>query len=173
MKTIKSLALIAVYIILIISEIFMYVPYEEITIYVSRQNVPHTEITGNGYSSMKEIENFETIKNKKENSTTERRVDNAQLRNNIAVTTIIALLLYFLFFFKKSNEKEQVSLFDFSEEKKQSSKLKMKIIITVIVIVGISFFVVSMYISYLKGWKIGYKSGNDKGIITGTEIGIA
>lgn len=51
----KKHIVIGTYILLLIIELFFYVPYEKIEMFRSDQNVPHTEIIGNGYTSLYEI----------------------------------------------------------------------------------------------------------------------
>lgn len=98
LKFAKSHILIAIYAVLIIIELFFYVPYHNIQIFKSKQNVPHTEIIGSGYTTMANITNDDAYVKKNENTNSGKRVDTSQLFVNVSITTGLAVAIYFLFF---------------------------------------------------------------------------
>lgn len=134
-KITKSHILIAVYAILIITELLFCVPYNRIEVFRSEQNVPHIEIIGNGYTSILEIRNDVASVEGKEWTATGKRVDRLQLLINITLTTLIAAALYFIFpFRKKTNASktikspdsgEQLSLFDAVEEQHSTEEITL------------------------------------------------
>ena len=95
--------LIAVYIVLVIIELFFCVPYHNIQIFKSKQNVPHTEIIGSGYTTMANITNDDAYVKKNENTNSGKRVDTSQLFVNVSITTGLAVAIYFLFFHENKN----------------------------------------------------------------------
>lgn len=95
----KKYIFIVVYIILIIIELFFYVPYERIEIFRSNQNVPHTEIIGNGYSTIFDIADSVAFIDDREYTASGKRVDAGQLVTNILSTTIAALYIYLIFIY--------------------------------------------------------------------------
>lgn len=96
-KIYKKHILIAVYVILIIIELFFYVPYHNIQVFKSKQNVPHTEIMGSGYSTMSEISKDNAYIKNNENTNSGKRVDTSQVFINVSITTGLAVVVYFLF----------------------------------------------------------------------------
>lgn len=100
----KTHILIAVYIFLIVIELFFYVPYHKIQIFITENNVPHTEIIGSGYATMEDIERDKALTGTVSKSRTSgKRVDTLQLFMNVSITTIVAVGLYFLL--QKSEKK--------------------------------------------------------------------
>ena len=104
-KNKKSLILVAVYAFLIIVELFLYVPYHNIQLFVSRENVPHTEIIGSGYATMTNITNDNAYVKDRLSSATGKRVNTSQLLANVSITTVLAIAIYFLLL---KNEKKIV-----------------------------------------------------------------
>ena len=93
----KTHILIAVYIFLIVIELFFYVPYHKIQIFITENNVPHTEIIGSGYATMEDIEYDKALTGTVSKSRTAgKRVDTLQLFINVSITTIVAVGLYFI-----------------------------------------------------------------------------
>ena len=124
----KTYILIAAYILLIIIELFVCVPYNKIQIFISTQNVPHTEIVGNGYSTMSELGLEYTQKyGRNEGRMSATRVNTPQLFMNISITTILAVAIYFLL--QKDEKINNIPELDFEsiafsteEEVKQAQK---------------------------------------------------
>lgn len=92
----KSHILVAVYVFLIIIELFFYVPYHNIQMFVSRENVPHTEIIGSGYTTMDDITNDNAYVKDRLSSETGKTVNTPQLFLNVSITTVLAIVIYFL-----------------------------------------------------------------------------
>lgn len=93
----KTYILIAAYILLIIIELFFCVPYNRVQIFISTQNVPHTEVVGNGYSTMSEIGLEYTQKyGRNEGRMSAKQVNTPQLFMNISITTFLAVAMYFI-----------------------------------------------------------------------------
>lgn len=90
---------------MIITEMFYYVPYERIEIFLSKENVPHTEIIGNGYDSMGVIEpNAARLRGNKK-TTEGMRVNTNQLSVNLLVTTVVVFWIYLLFIYPENKNK--------------------------------------------------------------------
>lgn len=93
----KTHFLIAIYIILIATELFFYVPYHSIQVFLSKQNVPHTEIIGSGYTTMADITRDDTYIEKNKNiSDVGKKVNTSQIFINVSITTVLAVAIYFL-----------------------------------------------------------------------------
>lgn len=116
--------LIATYIVLIIIELFFCVPYHNIQIFKSSQNVPHTEITGSGYSTIFDIADSDAYIYEHENTRSGKKVNTPQIFINISITTALSVAIYFLFIHKKKKPVgvqtgnvmgEQLSLFEDTE----------------------------------------------------------
>lgn len=105
-KTYKTYILIGVYVLLLIVELFLYVPYEKIEVFRSKQNVPHTQVVGNGYASIQIIQNNSATIDGDEWTTTGKRLDSSQVIINVSITTALAVIIYFLFIYKKTNSAE-------------------------------------------------------------------
>ena len=86
---------------LLIVELLCFVPYQRIEIIKSKQNVPHTEIIGNGYSTIIEISNSYAKFYGNSQTATGKRVDTPQIILNAVLTTLVAAAIYFLFILKK------------------------------------------------------------------------
>ena len=110
--------LIVVYIILIIVELFFFVPYHSIQIFRTNQNVPHTEIIGNGYTTMSNIaRDYVYFYGNDSTSRMGKIVNTPQLFMNVSITTIVAAAIYVLFLNEKKKTTEtQYSIFDIAEE---------------------------------------------------------
>lgn len=117
----KTHILIAAYIILIITELFFCVPYHNIQVFKSSQNVPHTEIIGSGYSTIFDISDNDAFIYEHENTSSGKRVNTPQTFINVSVTTLLTVTIYFLFLHKKKKPVavptgnvmgKQLSLFD-------------------------------------------------------------
>ena len=106
-KKIGILVLFAIYVITTLHLMIYFVPYEEAIVYLSKQNVLHREVIGNGYASIYEISDSET-KVGNGSGIRSKTVDTPQLITNIVLSTIIAGATYFLFIFKK--EKKSISV---------------------------------------------------------------
>ena len=91
----KTYILVAVYVTLIIIELFFCVPYHRIQIFRTNQNVPHTEIVGSGYATMFEISD-DDARIVSRNSNTGKIVNTPQLLMNVSITTALAVAIYFL-----------------------------------------------------------------------------
>lgn len=100
----KKHIFIAVYVVLIIIELFFYVPYNNIQIFKSKQNVPHTEIIGSGYSTMADISKDDAYLQKQ--TATGKIVNTQQLFINVSITTIAFVAVY-LIFLKSEKDKAQ------------------------------------------------------------------
>lgn len=113
----KKYTFICTYILLLIIELFFYVPYEKIVIFLSDKNVPHTEIIGNGYETLDDIryDNVFPINNGK--TATGKRVDSGQLLINLSATTIIALFVYLIFIYSGDKSKVLQSEFELLQRK--------------------------------------------------------
>ena len=109
----KTHILITVYVILIVTELFFYVPYHKIQVFRSNQNVPHTEIVGSGYATMINIEwSAATFSQSSAKSNVGKRVNTPQILINVSVTTVLAVAIYFLL---KENEKiKELPVIDFN-----------------------------------------------------------
>ena len=94
----KKYVFIGMYILLVIIELFFYVPYEEIEIFRSDQNVPHTEIIGNGYMSLDEIRKDKAWLADNKRTVTGKRVDSGQLVTNLFMTIVSALYMYLIIY---------------------------------------------------------------------------
>jgi hypothetical protein len=103
----KTYILVAVYIALIVIELFFYVPYHKIQIFVSDQNVPHTAITGSGYSTIFDIADSDVYVYRKASG---KRVDTSQIFINVSTTTIVAAAIYFLL--RKNRRIKEMPLLD-------------------------------------------------------------
>ncbi len=128
--------LIALYIVLIIAELFFCVPCHNIQVFKSTQNVPHAEIIGSGYSTIFDISDSDAYIYEHENTTSGKRVNTPQLITNVTLTTIVATAIYFLFIHKKEtgcqhiNEKEIEELLpclDFNELAFADEETKKKV----------------------------------------------
>lgn len=93
--------LIATYIVLIIIELFFCVPYHNIQIFKSSQNIPHTEIIGSGYSTIFDISDSDAYVFSNRDTSTGKRVNTTQVFINISITTALSVAIYFLFIHKK------------------------------------------------------------------------
>ena len=113
----KKFIFIGAYVLLLIIESFFYVPYEEIEIFRSDQNVPHTEIIGNGYVPLDEIRKDKAWLANNDITTTGKRVDSWQLVTNLFTTTIVALLLYFIFIYLEDRSKIHETEFELLQRK--------------------------------------------------------
>ena len=102
--------LIAVYAFFIIAELFFYVPYHNIQMFVSRENVPHTEIIGSGYTTMDNITIDKAYVKKTFDSDTGKIVNTSQLFLNVTITTVLAISVYFLL--RKSDEVNEMPMID-------------------------------------------------------------
>lgn len=122
-KIYKKHILIAAYVVLIIVELFFYVPYHSIQIFKSQQNVPHTQITGSGYATMTNITyNKAQLKNN-ERAKAGKRVDTSQLFMNVSITTIIFIALYVLLLKNENGDNKTKVQNDFLEAKKATEKM--------------------------------------------------
>ena len=93
----KTHILVAVYVALIIIELFVYVPYHRIQIFRSEQNVPHTEIVGSGYTTMDNIKRDHAIFwSNNDITSTGKKVNTSQLFINVSITTVLAIAIYFI-----------------------------------------------------------------------------
>ena len=106
----KTHILIAAYIILIIVELFFYVPYNDIQIFKSKQNVPHTEIVGSGYAKMADISNNNAYMENNERTSSGKIVNTSQLFMNVSITTVVAIAIYFIL--PKKNEIKELPILD-------------------------------------------------------------
>lgn len=102
----KKHIFLAVYVVLIIIELFFYVPYQNIQVFTSNQNVPHTEIIGSGYATMTDITNDNAYVGKIRSAATGKLVNTQQLFINVSITTIAFVAVY-LFFLKSEKDKAQ------------------------------------------------------------------
>ena len=93
----KMRILIAVYAILIVTELFFCVPYHEIQIFRTKNNVSRTEIIGSGYATMDDIKwDYAYISSNRYTSEPGKIVDTPQLLINVSITTFLAVAIYFL-----------------------------------------------------------------------------
>lgn len=106
------------YVIALVFQMIYFVPYEKVATFISAQNVPHTIVMENGYTSIidgiddrytsiAELEQDEYLQSEK-GTIISKRIDTAQIVTNVIVTTLIAGAIYgaiyFLFIFKKEKE---------------------------------------------------------------------
>lgn len=101
----KLYVFIAAYVIVLLIESFLCVPYERIEIFRSNQNVPHTEITGSGYATLSDISSDSVVMGNSGFNATGRRVDTSQVLINLVFTTIVFVAIYFIFLHKKKDDK--------------------------------------------------------------------
>ena len=106
----KTHILVAVYIILIVTELFFFVPYNRIQIFISNQNVPHTEIIGSGYTTMSDISNDNSYVSINKKTTSGKIVNTSQLFLNVSITTVLTIVIYFLM--KKNEEVNELPILD-------------------------------------------------------------
>ena len=106
----KTHILVAVYIILIVTELFFFVPYNRIQIFISNQNVPHTEIIGSGYTTMSDISNDNSYVSINKKTTSGKIVNTSQLFLNVSITTVLTIVIYFLM--KKNEEVNELPMID-------------------------------------------------------------
>ena len=106
----KTHILITVYIFLIVTELIFYVPYHNIQIFKSNQNVPHTEIVGSGYATMDDITNDNAYIDYHNKTSTGKIVNTPQLFLNVSITTVLAIVIYFLL--KKDEEVNELPILD-------------------------------------------------------------
>jgi hypothetical protein len=83
--------LIAVYAILIVTELFFCVPYHKIQTLKSEQNVPHVVTIGSGYTTMYDVANDTA-----HIGSIGKIVNTPQLLINVSITTFLAVAIYFL-----------------------------------------------------------------------------
>ena len=106
----KTHILVAAYIVLIVTELFFYVPYNNIQIFKTGQNVPHTEIVGSGYATMANISYDNAYIQNNERTSTGKIVNTSQLFMNVSVTTVLAIAIYFLL--QKNEEVKELPIID-------------------------------------------------------------
>lgn len=125
-KNNKIMIVIALYAVILLSELLFFVPYEKIEIFRSEQNVPHITVIGNGYTDIFSISKDNAVLQNKDRTATGKRVNTTQIITNIFATTVIAAAVYFLYTHKNeanndltktpiSNQhiiNEQVTIFD-------------------------------------------------------------
>ena len=111
-KNKKTHILVAVYIVFVIIELFFYVPYHNIQVFTSNQNVPHTEIIGSGYATMTDISYDKAYVKNIRSSKTGKRLDTSQLFMNVSITTVVAVAVYFLFLNEKNKEIKGMPILD-------------------------------------------------------------
>ena len=93
----KTHILVAVYVALIIIELFFFVPYHSIQIFRTQQYTPYIEIVGSGYASMEHINRNEVDSWKNGyTSNVGKRVNTPQLFINVSITTVLAIAIYFI-----------------------------------------------------------------------------
>ena len=96
-KIIKKYIVIVVYAILIVTELFFYVPYNRIQMFRTQNNVTRTEIIGSGYATIANIEdNCANFHDTKYTSSEGKIVNTPQLIINVSITTVLAVALYFV-----------------------------------------------------------------------------
>ena len=102
-KNKKIWFLVIVYIILIVTELFYFVPYHSIQIFRTQQYKPYTEIVGSGYASMDDIR-WDKVNDWKNGYTSRvgKIVNTPQLIINVSLTTLLAAAIFFLL---QKNEK--------------------------------------------------------------------
>ena len=106
----KFHVLVAVYVFFIIVELVFCVPYHNIQMFVSRENVPHSEIIGSGYTTMYDITTDNAYVNKTFGSATGKIVNTTQIFINVSITTILAIAIYLLL--KKNEAIEEMPVID-------------------------------------------------------------
>lgn len=96
---------------MLIVECIFFVPYDNIEIFRSEQNVPHSEIIGSGYATIFDIADDHALVYGSNWTAAGKRVSTSRLTINIAVTLILFIAVYFLFFgeSKKSSTPEMIS----------------------------------------------------------------
>ncbi len=96
---------IAAYVVVLLAELFLCVPYEKIEIFRSNQNVPHIAITGSGYASLSNIASDSAFMGNGNLIAAGKRVSTSQLLTNLVFTTIVFVAVYFMLLHKKRNDK--------------------------------------------------------------------
>ena len=100
----KFYILVTVYVLLIIIELFFYVPYHNIQIFKTNQNVPHTEIVGSGYATMADITADNAYIENNQRIGSGKIVNTSQIFMNVSITTVLGIAIYY---FLQKNEKEE------------------------------------------------------------------
>ena len=96
LKNKKIHILIVIYVILIIVELFFFVPYHWIQVFRSEQNVPHSVIIGSGYTTMADISSDNAYLWKVHDANDGKKVNTPQLLINVSITTVVAIAIYLL-----------------------------------------------------------------------------
>lgn len=89
---------------------FFCVPYHKIQVFVSSQNVPHTEIIGSGYATIFEISDDDARFRGYDYSNTGKKVNTPQLFMNVSITTALAIAIFF--FLQKKETIEEMPVID-------------------------------------------------------------
>ena len=108
----KKYTLVAVYVILIIIELFFCVPFNNIQTAISSQRVPHTTIIGSGYTTMADIGRSNESVKKNFNMHFGKTVNTPQIFLNVSITTIIFVMIYWLFM---KNRTKKIDIYDLSD----------------------------------------------------------
>ncbi len=106
----KTHILVAVYVTLIVIELFFCVPYQSIQIFRTKQNVPHTEIIGSGYAAMFEISDDDARITGDNYSSSGKIVNTSQIFINVSITSALAIAIYFLL--QKNEAIEEMPVID-------------------------------------------------------------
>ena len=112
----KTHILIAVYIFLIVVELFFYVPYHNIQIFKSKQKVPHTVVVGSGYASMSNIKKDKAYTAERyplAPSEVGKTVNTPQIFMNVSITTVLAIVTYLLM--QKEEQVNEMPVLDVNE----------------------------------------------------------
>lgn len=112
--------------VLLIIECVFCVPYDNIEIFRSEQNVPHSEIIGSGYATIFDIADDDALIYGTNWTAAGKKVSTPRLTINISVTLLLFAMVYLLFF--RDNKKpfcpeakrsKQLSLFDCIDESEE------------------------------------------------------
>ena len=104
-KSKKTVALIIVYVILVVAQLFLCVPYNAIVVSLTKQNVLYSEVVGSGYSTLSDIQ-YDRANFIRDDYDYGKKVNTPQLAVNLTITTIVVSAMYFLFIFKKETKEQ-------------------------------------------------------------------
>ena len=99
----KGLTIVVIYILFLVIELTCLVPYQKVQVFVSEQNVPHTEVIGSGYTSLVSIADDDAALWNNKKSAIGKIVDTQRLTMNIVLTTLSAVALYYTVVYKQEH----------------------------------------------------------------------
>ena len=127
--SVKKAMLIIVFGTLVVIESFFLVPYHEIQVFRSKQNVPHIEIVGSGYATIEDINFDNAVLVGNASSNTGSKVNGAQLFVNLFITVVSFGIIYFFMNKRDSVNKQNQQLRQSVDSlKNQNTQLKNTIV---------------------------------------------